>query len=153
MVLGRRSRAKLRSRIGASFKKRSMTQENTRLISTTPRPPPSFLPVDNDNTIDLCQEQSTMMKSILAALFLCVAAATAFQTAPTAFLLQTRFPSKTVRPSSPSQLHVFGNKKTSAAQAEKESKYWQGEWVCKDCGYIYNRVSGSEGVASPTTTA
>ena len=37
-------------------------------------------------------------------------------------------------------LHVFGNKKSAAAKAEEDSKYWQGEWVCKDCGYIYNRV-------------
>lgn len=46
--------------------------------------------------------------------------------------------------SSTTALNVFGNKK-SAAQKKKEeeeaSKYWQGEWVCKDCGYIYNRVS------------
>jgi rubrerythrin len=40
-------------------------------------------------------------------------------------------------------LYVFGKKKTAAQKAEEEakaSKYWQGEWVCKDCGYIYNRV-------------
>ena len=40
-------------------------------------------------------------------------------------------------------LNVFGNKKTAAsraAEAEAAAKYWQGEWVCKDCGYIYNRV-------------
>jgi rubrerythrin len=39
---------------------------------------------------------------------------------------------------------VFGNKKTKAQKAadeEKAAQYWQGEWVCKDCGYIYNRVS------------
>jgi hypothetical protein len=39
---------------------------------------------------------------------------------------------------------VFGNKKSAAqkaADAEKAALYWQGEWVCKDCGYIYNRVS------------
>jgi rubrerythrin len=38
---------------------------------------------------------------------------------------------------------VFGNKKSAAQQAEekaKAEKYWQGDWVCKDCGYIYNRV-------------
>mmetsp|Transcript_36355 Transcript_36355/g.73949 ORF Transcript_36355/g.73949 Transcript_36355/m.73949 type:complete len:91 (-) Transcript_36355:152-424(-) len=38
---------------------------------------------------------------------------------------------------------VFGNKKSAAQKAEEEAKaakYWQGEWVCKDCGYIYNRV-------------
>lgn len=37
---------------------------------------------------------------------------------------------------------VFGKKKTAAQKAEEEAKaaqYWQGEWVCKDCGYIYNR--------------
>ena len=38
---------------------------------------------------------------------------------------------------------VFGKKKTAAQKAEeaaKAEKYWQGEWVCKDCGYIYDRV-------------
>lgn len=48
-----------------------------------------------------------------------------------------------VRPaaSSTTALNVFGNKKSAAAKTEEEgSKYWQGEWVCKDCGYIYNRV-------------
>lgn len=37
---------------------------------------------------------------------------------------------------------VFGKKKTAAQKAEEEEKaamYWQGEWVCKDCGYIYIR--------------
>lgn len=40
-------------------------------------------------------------------------------------------------------LNVFGNKKSAAAkvaEAELASQYWQGEWVCKDCGYIYNRA-------------
>lgn len=49
-----------------------------------------------------------------------------------------------VRPTTPSTtaLHVFGNKKAASATkaAEEASKYWAGEWVCKDCGYIYNRV-------------
>jgi hypothetical protein len=40
----------------------------------------------------------------------------------------------------PTALHVFGNKKKSAARKEEEAQFWQGEWVCKDCGYIYNRV-------------
>ena len=39
---------------------------------------------------------------------------------------------------------VFGNKKkNAAAKAEEEARaamYWAGEWVCKDCGYIYNKV-------------
>ena len=50
------------------------------------------------------------------------------------------------------RLNVFGNRKTKEQQAEEDEKYWQGEWVCKDCGYIYNRqecgefavVNGSE---------
>eukprot|EP00549_Striatella_unipunctata_P023965 CAMPEP_0118682974 /NCGR_PEP_ID=MMETSP0800-20121206/5781_1 /TAXON_ID=210618 ORGANISM="Striatella unipunctata, Strain CCMP2910" /NCGR_SAMPLE_ID=MMETSP0800 /ASSEMBLY_ACC=CAM_ASM_000638 /LENGTH=145 /DNA_ID=CAMNT_0006579419 /DNA_START=46 /DNA_END=483 /DNA_ORIENTATION=+ len=33
---------------------------------------------------------------------------------------------------------VFGKKKSKARQ-ELEAQFWQGEWVCKDCGYIYNR--------------
>jgi len=40
-------------------------------------------------------------------------------------------------------LNVFGKKKSAeviAAEEEKAEKFWQGEWVCKDCGYIYNRV-------------
>merc|ERR1712071_117942 len=44
--------------------------------------------------------------------------------------------------SSSTSLNVFGNKKSKAqkeAEAEKASMYWQGDWVCKDCGYIYNR--------------
>jgi rubredoxin len=43
----------------------------------------------------------------------------------------------------PTSLNVFGNRKTEAQKAEDEvkaAKYWQGEWVCKDCGYIYNRA-------------
>ena len=43
---------------------------------------------------------------------------------------------------STTSLNVFGNKKSAAQKAEEEAKaakYWQGEWVCKDCGYIYNR--------------
>ena len=41
-------------------------------------------------------------------------------------------------------LNVFGNKKSKAAKEAEEAKaamYWAGDWVCKDCGYIYNRVS------------
>ncbi|GKY92488.1 hypothetical protein MPSEU_000219200 [Mayamaea pseudoterrestris] len=36
-------------------------------------------------------------------------------------------------------LNVFGNKKQSPAKAEAAGDYWKGEWVCKDCGYIYQR--------------
>uniref|UniRef100_A0A6U0RS20 Rubredoxin-like domain-containing protein n=1 Tax=Eucampia antarctica TaxID=49252 RepID=A0A6U0RS20_9STRA len=37
---------------------------------------------------------------------------------------------------------VFGKKKSAAAKAEEEARaamYWAGEWVCKDCGYIYQK--------------
>lgn len=53
----------------------------------------------------------------------------------------TRVPSTTV--STTTSLNVFGKKKSAAQKAEDAAKaemYWQGEWVCKDCGYIYNRV-------------
>eukprot|EP00558_Chaetoceros_sp_UNC1202_P004151 CAMPEP_0197246584 /NCGR_PEP_ID=MMETSP1429-20130617/16654_1 /TAXON_ID=49237 /ORGANISM="Chaetoceros sp., Strain UNC1202" /LENGTH=141 /DNA_ID=CAMNT_0042707277 /DNA_START=50 /DNA_END=472 /DNA_ORIENTATION=- len=51
----------------------------------------------------------------------------------------TRAPSTVV---STTSLNVFGKKKSAAQKAEEEAKnalYWQGEWVCKDCGYIYQR--------------
>merc|ERR1719247_2976589 len=31
----------------------------------------------------------------------------------------------------------FGGKKKSAAEILEEKGYWPGEWVCADCGYIY----------------
>merc|ERR1719491_416887 len=40
-------------------------------------------------------------------------------------------------------LNVFGTRKTAAQKAEEAAKadlYWQGEWCCKDCGYIYQRM-------------
>lgn len=43
---------------------------------------------------------------------------------------------------STTSLNVFGNKKSKAqkeAEAERAAMYWEGEWVCKDCGYIYQR--------------
>jgi hypothetical protein len=52
-------------------------------------------------------------------------------------------PSVVSTAASTTSLNVFGNKKSKAQKAvsKEEPKYWQGEWVCKDCGYIYNRVS------------
>jgi hypothetical protein len=76
---------------------------------------------------------TTMMKSVLALLFLCL-----FARSVSAF--QAPKPSTRVAAPTATSLNVFGNKKKSASELEKESKYWQGEWVCKDCGYIYNRV-------------
>lgn len=82
------------------------------------------------------------MKSFVATLLLLllVACTQAFTVQPMATKAVT---------SSATQLNmVFGNKKSAAQkakEAELEEKYWQGEWVCKDCGYIYNRVSDVEG--------
>jgi hypothetical protein len=78
------------------------------------------------------------MKSLIAAILLVLLAsvANAFTVGPRAGIVSKA-------PSTSSLFMVFGNKKSSAqkaAEKEKEAKYWQGEWVCKDCGYIYNRV-------------
>jgi rubredoxin len=82
--------------------------------------------------------RTVIMKSIVAAIFLIllVSVTNAFTVAPRAGVVSKG-------PSTTSLNMVFGNKKSSAQKAadkEKESKYWQGEWVCKDCGYIYNRA-------------
>lgn len=80
------------------------------------------------------------MKSIIAIISaICLLASSAFAFAPAT-------PRTLVAPRSaatPTSLNVFGNRKTEAQkaeEAEKAAKYWQGEWVCKDCGYIYNRA-------------
>lgn len=83
------------------------------------------------------------MKSFIATLFLVllVSVTNAFTVAPRAAVVSKATPSTT------SLNMVFGNKKSAAQKAAdnaKEEKYWQGEWVCKDCGYIYNRVRSGE---------
>jgi len=75
------------------------------------------------------------MKSFLAILF-CILASSVLGFAPSAQRAVVSRPSTT-------SLSVFGKRKTEAQKAEEEAKaamYWQGEWVCKDCGYIYNRA-------------
>lgn len=65
---------------------------------------------------------------------------------PTA-LISTRLPNAEIRTSErfrdvDTALNVFGTKKSKskkAADAEKAEKYWAGDWVCKDCGYIYSK--------------
>ncbi|GAX26445.1 hypothetical protein FisN_37Hu005 [Fistulifera solaris] len=54
--------------------------------------------------------------------------------------LVSGFQTPVPKASTTTALHVFGNKKSAAAKEEVNSQYWQGEWVCKDCGYIYNRA-------------
>jgi hypothetical protein len=78
------------------------------------------------------------MKSFLASLILaiiCLTSASAFSVRPSVV------PSVSTSVSSTS-LNVFGNRKSKAQQVEEEDpRFWQGEWVCKDCGYIYQKVS------------
>jgi hypothetical protein len=76
----------------------------------------------------------SLLPLLLAAL--CLGAATAF----TPVLVTPVRPTPQVGAASPTALHVFGNKKKSATRNAEEAEFWQGEWVCKDCGYIYNRV-------------
>lgn len=64
---------------------------------------------------------------------------------PHSISVQNRVPASSglVAGTTTTSLNVFGKKKTAAQKAEEEAKaakYWQGEWVCKDCGYIYNRA-------------
>jgi len=49
--------------------------------------------------------------------------------------------SKTVAPRSVTSLNVFGGrgKKAAAAPVEENNDYWQGDWVCADCGYVFDR--------------
>jgi membrane protease subunit (stomatin/prohibitin family) len=79
----------------------------------------------------------TIFLSFLITLLLCSSSSNAFQGVSVGMNGM-----RTV--SSTTSLNVFGNKKSKASAAEeaaKKEKFWQGEWVCKDCGYIYNRVS------------
>jgi hypothetical protein len=82
------------------------------------------------------------MKSFLVSLLLAViclaSSASAFSVRPSVV--------STVSGPSSTSLNVFGKRKSQAqkdAEAAEAAKYWQGEWVCKDCGYIYNVVCRS----------
>lgn len=85
-----------------------------------------------------------IMKSFIASLILaiiCLASSTsAFSVRPSSVVSTTPVSAAL----SPTSLNVFGKRKTKAQleeEAEIAAQYWAGEWVCKDCGYIYNRVS------------
>ena len=83
------------------------------------------------------------MKSFIASLILAiiclVSTSSAFSVSPS-----TVVSSPVSAAASTTSLNVFGKRKTKAQIEEEEAlaaQFWQGEWVCKDCGYIYNRVS------------
>jgi len=47
---------------------------------------------------------------------------------------------------STTSLNVFGGRQRKAKdadEAERMAGIWQGDWVCSDCGYIYNRDEGA----------
>ena len=79
------------------------------------------------------------MRNFLLTLFMILGMASAFTTTTT----PKNFAVSRAAAASSSQLNmVFGKRKTAAQKAEEEAKaamYWEGEWVCKDCGYIYDR--------------
>ena len=83
------------------------------------------------------------MKSIIVVIIstiFCLLASSAFAFAP-ATPRALAAPRSAV--ATPTSLNVFGKRKTEAQkaeEAEKAAQFWQGEWVCKDCGYIYNRA-------------
>jgi rubrerythrin len=84
------------------------------------------------------------MKSVISILFVFCIATICQAFSP---LSSQRVTATAVRNSQTSLGMVFGKKKTAAQkqlEEEEAAKYWQGEWVCKDCGYIYNRVSTEE---------
>mmetsp|Transcript_9691 Transcript_9691/g.23718 ORF Transcript_9691/g.23718 Transcript_9691/m.23718 type:complete len:157 (-) Transcript_9691:3224-3694(-) len=88
------------------------------------------------------------MKSLLKLLSLLLAMVCVSFPTSSAFVMR---PSEIAQPrtvsgaspaTSSTSLNVFGTKKSKAqkeAEAEKAAMYWEGEWVCKDCGYIYQR--------------
>jgi rubredoxin len=82
------------------------------------------------------------MKSVIAILSaICLFATSTSAFAPSSTPRAVVAPSRSVVPASSTSLNVFGTRKTEAQKAEEAEKaalYWAGEWVCKDCGYIYN---------------
>ena len=92
------------------------------------------------DTLHTFSTMKSFLKTLVA--FLAILNVVAAFTGPRLPAVSTTV-SKTV--ASPTSLNmVFGNKKSAAAKAEEAAKaaqYWEGEWVCKDCGYIYQRVS------------
>mmetsp|Transcript_28580 Transcript_28580/g.42258 ORF Transcript_28580/g.42258 Transcript_28580/m.42258 type:complete len:161 (+) Transcript_28580:104-586(+) len=92
-----------------------------------------------------------MMKSLLALLLPLLMllsssqmrTSQAFRPATTSFIRPTATLQTSIASSSSTSLNmVFGNKKNKQQKAEEEARaamYWEGDWVCKDCGYIYNR--------------
>lgn len=83
--------------------------------------------------------------SMLLSFLMIMGMSSAFTTGPSSSS-RTLFAVNSRTLSTTTSLNVFGKKKTAEQKAEEEAKaamYWAGEWVCKDCGYIYDRVSSA----------
>jgi len=72
------------------------------------------------------------MMQVLAAFFL-VAKTEAFVGAPQLARTHAQLRPVAARPS------VLMAAKKELTDKEKKEEYWQGEWVCADCGYIYDK--------------
>ncbi|OEU20665.1 hypothetical protein FRACYDRAFT_234296 [Fragilariopsis cylindrus CCMP1102] len=87
------------------------------------------------------KSSTSIISIIFALLCLSVATTSAFVVRPSS--IASSITSSAVSRTSNTSLNVFGKKKSKAQKAEEAEKaamYWEGEWVCKDCGYIYNRA-------------
>ena len=78
----------------------------------------------------------SLLLSLIVALVFLAGSSQSFSVRPSVQIA----PSSVAGATSTTSLNVFGNRKTKEQQEEDKAKYWEGEWVCKDCGYIYNRV-------------
>lgn len=111
------------------------TSGRDRFRQKTPTPPPHIH--------DLLADTMKNLFAILSTLCLCLASSSlAFSPAAPRTAASPRTSSPVAPRIGTTALHVFGKKKTEAqkaAEAEKAAQYWSGEWVCKDCGYIYDR--------------
>ena len=79
---------------------------------------------------------TTMQQQQLSLLLPMVSVVSSFQPTSFATTKQQRITTSSIN----TALNVFGSKKAKKMTEEELEKYWQGEWVCKDCGYVYNRV-------------
>lgn len=86
---------------------------------------------------------SSLLSLLLALVCLSFSTTSAFVVRPSVIAPSTTA-STAPESTTSTSLNVFGNRKSQAqkeADAAKAAMYWEGEWVCKDCGYIYQRVS------------
>merc|ERR1712232_642073 len=104
-----------------------------------------------EELISLSPSPKARMKSPVTLISMLLALLCAFSSSTSAFVVRPSAiapaaASTTSMSTTSTSLNVFGTRKSKAqkeAEAQKAAMYWEGEWVCKDCGYIYNRVRTS----------